>query len=74
MGHIQRAHLSDAAVVIPDAAVLEAADQVLAPIIDLIIANRLEAKTLVELRDTLLPRLISGKLKLPELQEVAVAV
>jgi type I restriction enzyme S subunit len=74
MGHIQRAHLSDATVVVPDAEVLDAADQVLGPIIEMIIANSLEAKTLAELRDTLLPRLISGKLKLPELQEVAEAL
>lgn len=37
-------------------------------------ANIAEAETLTELRDTLLPRLISGKLKLPELQEVAEAL
>lgn len=74
MGHIQRAHLSDATVMVPDAEVLDAANQVLGPIIEMIIANSLEAKTLAELRDTLLPRLISGKLKLPELQEVAEAL
>ncbi|MCD0421062.1 restriction endonuclease subunit S [Rubrivivax sp. JA1024] len=32
-------------------------------------ANRLKAQNLAELRDTLLPRLISGKLRLPEAQE-----
>lgn len=37
-------------------------------------ANIAEAETLTELRDSLLPRLISGKLKLPELQEVAEAL
>lgn len=31
--------------------------------------NRWSARNLVDLRDTLLPRLISGKLRLPEAQE-----
>jgi type I restriction enzyme S subunit len=31
-------------------------------------ANRLQAQTLSTLRDTLLPRLISGQLRLPEAQ------
>lgn len=34
-----------------------------------VMANRSEIETLAELRDTLLPRLISGKLKLPETLE-----
>ena len=34
-------------------------------------ANEQQARALSELRDTLLPRLISGKLRLPEAREVA---
>lgn len=65
MGHIQRSHLSDAKVVVPSVQVLAIADSIFMPIIDQITANTLEAKTLAELRDTLLPRLISGKLRVP---------
>jgi len=36
------------------------------PIFELVYANRLKAKTLTQLRDALLPRLISGQLRLPE--------
>jgi type I restriction enzyme S subunit len=37
-----------------------------------VMANRSEIKTLSELRDTLLPRLISGKLRIPETTQEAV--
>ncbi len=36
------------------------------PIFERVYANRLKAQTLTKLRDTLLPRLISGQLRLPE--------
>ncbi|WP_223508783.1 MULTISPECIES: restriction endonuclease subunit S [unclassified Pseudomonas] len=36
------------------------------PIFERVYANRLKAKTLTQLRDALLPRLISGQLRLPE--------
>lgn len=68
MGHIQRAHLSGAKVVVPSASVLESANRVLQPVIDRIITTSLQAQTLATLRDTLLPRLISGQLRLPEAQ------
>lgn len=61
-------------VVISDNAVVRAFEEVAAPLMEQVKANIEEAATLAELRDTLLPRLISGKLKLPELQEVAEAL
>ena len=68
MGHIQRAHLSGAKVLVPSESVLSAANVVLQPIIERQIENALQAQTLSTLRDTLLPRLISGQLRLPEAQ------
>ena len=41
------------------------------PMLGKVQANRLRAHNLAELRDALLPRLISGKLRLPEAREVA---
>ena len=41
-------------------------DHIVEAIIEKIIANQKQAQTLVDLRDTLLPRLISGQLRLPE--------
>jgi type I restriction enzyme S subunit len=68
MGHIQRSHLSGAKAFVPSPDVLSSADQLLSPILDRIIAGALHASALSELRDTLLPRLISGQLRLPETQ------
>ncbi|QHS36943.1 restriction endonuclease subunit S [Alcaligenes faecalis] len=69
MGHIQRKHLSDAVAIVPCKKVFSDADKVFAPIIDLLIENALRIRNLSAIRDTLLPRLISGQLRLPEAQE-----
>jgi type I restriction enzyme S subunit len=66
MGHIQRGHLTAAKVLVPSEEVLRAADEVLEPIIHRVIENSLQANNLAALRDALLPRLISGQLRLPE--------
>jgi len=44
-------------------------DEVVAPLLGKVGMNRWTGKALAGLRDTLLPRLISGKLRLPEAQE-----
>ena len=41
---------------------------VIDPLVEKIVANQLQTQTLSTLRDTLLPRLISGQLRLPEAQ------
>jgi type I restriction enzyme S subunit len=66
MGHIQRGHLSEAKVLVPPAALLGAMDAYFAPLLARIVQNELQAQSLATLRDTLLPRLISGQLRLPE--------
>jgi len=65
MGHIQRMHLSQAKVITPSDEFVSAADKYFAPMLDRWISNALQAQTLATLRDTLLPRLISGQLRLP---------
>jgi type I restriction enzyme, S subunit len=65
MGHIQRHHLSDAKVVVPDEDTLKAANKVLSPFIERIITTRIESRSLATLRDMLLPKLISGELRTP---------
>jgi type I restriction enzyme S subunit len=64
MGHIQRAHLTGAKVLVPTDGVLSAANSVLEPIMQRVIENSLQAYNLAALRDTLLPRLIAGQLEL----------
>ncbi len=66
MGHIQRAHLSQAKALVPPAALLNAMSAHFDPLLKRGIENELQAQTLQSLRDTLLPRLISGQLRLPE--------
>jgi type I restriction enzyme S subunit len=69
MGHIQRAHLTGAKVLVPSEEVLRAANSVLAPIMQRVIENSLQAYSLAAVRDTLLPRLISGQLQIEEVTE-----
>jgi type I restriction enzyme S subunit len=43
---------------------------VVQPMLDLITENREEAQTLAELRDLLLPKLLSGEIRIPEAKEI----
>lgn len=63
MGHIQRKHLDQAKVVCPSAAFLDKMDKIFGVILSKIILNNKQIQTLTELRGTLLPRLISGKIR-----------
>lgn len=67
MGHIKRSHLQEALVVVPNEETFKKADSIFAPIIDHIIESRIESRTLSQLRDTLLPKLMSGELKVNEI-------
>lgn len=53
-------------IVIPSPAIAAAYTTVIAPLLKRMKANVFQAQTLATLRDTLLPRLISGQLRLPE--------
>ena len=52
--------------VVPPGRVLDAFTSVVRPVLERVGSNRLQAQTLATLRDTLLPRLISGQLRLLE--------
>jgi type I restriction enzyme S subunit len=62
MGHIQRGHLTAAKVLIPPRPLLDAMTRTMSPLIDKLIANRIQSRTLATLRDRLLPKLLSGEL------------
>jgi type I restriction enzyme S subunit len=49
--------------------ILRAFEEVAAPMIERIVANTSESRTLIALRDTLLPKLISGEIRVPELRQ-----
>lgn len=68
MGHIQRGHLAAAKVLIPPSPLLDAMTRTMSPIIDKFVANRIQSRTLATLRDTLLPKLLSGELRVKDLK------
>jgi len=70
MGHIQRHHLTNAKVVLPSLQVLAAADRIFSPMTDQIVQRRIEALTLAKTRDLLLPKLISGELRVKDAERV----
>lgn len=66
MGHIKRGHLEEAMVAIPDNDSMEKAHELFEPILSKMISLRLESSRLSSLRDTLLPRLMSGEIEVPQ--------
>ena len=69
MGHIQRGHITAAKVLVPPRSLLESMTRVMAPLIEQIITNRTQSRTLATLRDTLLPKLLSGELSVSAAEE-----
>ncbi len=66
MGHIKRDELTKAEVFIPKEADYNRIGAILQPIYDLIISNQIESQKLAEIRDLLLPKLMSGELDISE--------
>jgi type I restriction enzyme S subunit len=66
MGHIKREHLKRALCAIPGERLIGKAGNSLSNIIEKQIELRLESTTLSTLRDTLLPKLLSGELFISE--------
>ena len=62
MGHIKRSHLTEALCAIPSEKILDIGSSILSPMIESVVSNELESRILASLRDTLLPKLISGEL------------
>jgi len=61
MGHIQREHLREAIISIPPKEIFTEYDKTIEPLIEKKIKNNSQIKTLTKLRDTLLPKLMSGE-------------
>ncbi|MBF6622184.1 MAG: restriction endonuclease subunit S [Pseudomonas stutzeri] len=66
LGHVTVADLKRLHVVHPPQSVIEQFNILAVPIHQKIFGNEQQAQALTQLRDTLLPRLISGQLRLPE--------
>ncbi|KXK39301.1 MAG: restriction modification system DNA specificity domain-containing protein [Bacteroidetes bacterium OLB9] len=63
MGHIKRGDLDEAMVLIPSKHELEKMTEKVEPLIEKIITNQSQIRTLTALRDTLLPKLMSGEIR-----------
>jgi type I restriction enzyme S subunit len=68
MGHIKREELSKAVVLIPSKSDYERIGGLMAPLYNLVVANRIENRKLATLRDELLPQLMSGQLDVSEVE------
>lgn len=66
MGHIKRGELEKAEVLIPSDKDYKEIGSLMNPLFNLIVANRIEARKLAELRDELLPKLMSGEIDVSE--------
>ena len=66
--HLGKNDIDRFRVILPSSTVLHAFRAVAKPVYERLVLNKQKAQTLSTLRDTLLPRLISGQLRLPEAQ------
>ncbi len=66
MGHIKRQHLSETKAYIPSDPLLKEADKIFAPMLSRIVDLGTEIRCLSNMRDNLLPKLISGELRVED--------
>lgn len=69
MGHIQRRHLKEALTVCAPRHLLDDMNTVMSPLTEKMVAAEIESRTLSAIRDALLPKLISGELRVPVAEE-----
>ena len=66
MGHIKRTDLSSSMVLVPNEVLMNKANSILKPIVEKIVETRIEEGKLGKLRDTLLPKLMSGEIRVDD--------
>jgi type I restriction enzyme S subunit len=71
---VTKGHLESLAILIPPPELLAAFDRVTAPGFGLVDADRAESRKLAGLRDYLLPRLLSGRVRVRDAERVAAGV
>ena len=65
MGHIKRKDLTDSKVIVPANKEFYKIENIVQPIIENMIYKNIENKKLIKLRDSLLPKLMSGEIRVP---------
>ena len=68
MGHIKRGELDSSEVLIPNENELKKMNNIMAPMLDKYISNKVENEMLIKLRDTLLPKLMNGEIDLSNIE------
>lgn len=68
--HLGKADIDTFRIVVPDQGALDAFSEVTEPLFDHILANEAESRTLAALRDTLLPKLLSGEIRVKQAEKV----
>lgn len=68
MGHIKREDLAKSEVLIPSVSDYEKIGDAIRPLISMVVNNRIENRRLAILRDTLLPKLMSGEIDVSEVE------
>lgn len=63
MGHIQRRHLTESIINVPDSDLMKNTNSILEPLLEKLKTNSLQIQSLTQTRDTLLPKLMSGQLE-----------
>lgn len=74
MGHIQRRHLSEATVLIPNGDAIAKAREISDPLDRQHSVVAAEIQTLTALRDALLPKLVSGEIRVPDTADTDEAI
>ncbi len=74
MIHLGKGDIDQFRVVVPPDCKAESFGKLCQPMYDKIVAGKQQSASLEALRDTLLPRLISGRLRLPDAERLAASV
>lgn len=69
--HLGKGDIDRFRVIVPPPPVAKAFTDLCQPLYDQIVSGKQRVRTLAATRDTLLPRLMSGKLRIPQIQEAA---
>jgi len=70
MGHIQRKHLTDARIAVAPLSDMKNFDAFISPLFDQMVNIAQQSRSLAQLRDTQLPRLISGELRVKHAERI----
>ncbi|WP_299018324.1 restriction endonuclease subunit S [uncultured Tepidimonas sp.] len=70
MGHIQRKHLTDARIAVAPLSDMKNFDAFISPLFDQMVNIAQQSRTLAQLRDTLLSKLISGELRVKHAERI----